>query len=217
MFWTWSWLQKAVHSSFTVSSMMINNEHLIITGWSSRLSIWVWWASELFFQVYPWGLHQFLQGSHFESINIYLSFATQAAIDVLPTGDNLNTWGNTDAINCELCGNRSTLLHIVNGCKTALDQGRYTFRHNTIVSYLVKYLKENVNQDTKVFPDIKGSTTTGTIPADIVPTAEKPDIVFLWITQRSLFRFSNSVFPLSLTSMVQGSIKPTNMAALLQI
>ncbi len=107
-----------------------------------------------------------------------LSFATRAAIDVLPTGDNLNTWGKTDAVNCELCGNRSTLLHVLNGCRTALNQGRYTFRHNAIVSYVVKYLKENVSQEWKVFADIQGCTTTGgTIPADIVPTAEKPDIV----------------------------------------
>ncbi len=106
---------------------------------------------------------------------------------MLPTGDNLNTWGKTNAINCELCGNRSTLLHILNGCKTALDQGRYTFRHNAVVSYLVKYLKENVNYDTKVFADIKGSSTTGgTIPADIVPTAEKPDIVCLDYSKKSI-------------------------------
>ena len=107
-----------------------------------------------------------------------LSFATRASIDVLPTGDNLNTWGKTDAVNCELCGNRSTLLHILNGCKTALNQGRYTFRHNAIISYLVNYLKDNVCQEIKVYADIRGSTTTGgTIPASIVPTAEKPDIV----------------------------------------
>ncbi len=107
-----------------------------------------------------------------------LSFATRAAIDVLPTGDNLKTWGKTDAANCELCGNRSTLLHILNGCKTALNQGRYTFRHNAIISHLVKYLRDNVCQEIKVYADIQGcSTTGGTIPASIVTTAEKPDIV----------------------------------------
>ncbi len=116
-----------------------------------------------------------------------LSFATRAAIDVLPTGDNLNTWGKTDAVNCELCGNRSTLLHVLNGCKTALNQGRYTFRHNAIVSYIVKYLKDNVNQDFKVYADIQGcSTTGGTIPANIVATAEKPDIVCVNFSTKSV-------------------------------
>ncbi len=134
--------------------------------------------------------------------NGLLSYATRAAID----GDNLNTCGNPppppDAINCKLCGNQSTLLHILNGYKTAHDQGRYTFRHNGIVSNLVKCLKENVNYDTKVFADIKGSSTNGgTIPADIVPIAEKPDIVCVDYSKKSIStyfkltkKFENSNF-----------------------
>ncbi len=107
-----------------------------------------------------------------------LSFATRATIDVLPSGDNLRIWGKSDKTNCELCGNKSTLLHILNACKTAIDQGRYTFRHNAIISFLVKFLKDNVTDEIKVYADIQGCTTTGgTIPANIVATAEKPDIV----------------------------------------
>ncbi len=107
-----------------------------------------------------------------------LSFATRAAINVLPSGDNLTIWGKSDKGNCELCGNRSTLLHILNGCTTSLNQGRYTFRHNTIISYLVKFLKENVDEAIQVYSDISGCTVNGgTIPPQIVPTAEKPDSV----------------------------------------
>ena len=107
-----------------------------------------------------------------------LSFATRAAIDVLPSGDNLNIWGKSDKSSCDLCGNKSTLLHILNACKTSLNQGRYTFRHNAIIEFLVKYLKDNVCNETKVYADIQGcSITGGTIPAHIVVTAEKPDIV----------------------------------------
>ncbi len=107
-----------------------------------------------------------------------LSFATRAAINVLPSGDNLKIWGRSDKGNCELCGNGSTLLHILNGCTTSLQQGRYTFRHNAVVSYLVKFLRENVDKDTKVYADIQGCTVNGgSIPAQVVPTAEKPDIV----------------------------------------
>ncbi len=116
-----------------------------------------------------------------------LSFATRAAIDVLPSGDNLKIWGKSDNINCELCGNKNTLLHILNACKTALNQGRYTFRHNAVISYLVKYLKENVSNETKVYADIQGCTTTGgSIPAHIVATAEKPDIVCVNDTTKSI-------------------------------
>ncbi len=123
-----------------------------------------------------------------------LSFATRAAIDVLPSGDNLKVWGKSDNIKCELCGNKNTLLHILNACKTALNQGRYTFRHNAVISYLVKYLKDNVNEETKVYADLQGYTTTGgTIPANIVVTAEKPDIVCVNSTTKSIVILELSV------------------------
>ncbi len=116
-----------------------------------------------------------------------LSFATRAAIDVLPTGDNLKIWGKSDKVNCELCGNRSTLLHVLNGCTTALNQGRFTFRHNAIISFLVGFLKENVSEAIKVYSDIQGCTVNGgTIPAHIVPTAEKPDIVCVNAKEKSI-------------------------------
>ena len=70
-----------------------------------------------------------------------LSFATRAAINVLPSGDNLKLWGKSDKTNCELCGNKSTLLHILNNCATSLNQGRYTFRHNAIISHVVQFLR----------------------------------------------------------------------------
>ena len=106
-----------------------------------------------------------------------LSFAARAAIDVLPTPDNLCQWGKHSHDNCTLCNSKGTQHHILNFCQVSLEQGRYTFRHNNILRYIVKFLVDNSNGAIKVFSDIKGYTINGgTIPASIIPTQEKPDI-----------------------------------------
>ena len=60
-----------------------------------------------------------------------LGFAINSSIDTLPTLRNLKLWGKKMSSNCKLCGNTQTLLHVLAGCKTMLDQGRYTCRHNS--------------------------------------------------------------------------------------
>ncbi len=108
-----------------------------------------------------------------------LSFATRACIDVLPTGDNLKKWGKKVSEECSLCGNNETLHHTLNFCPTSLAQGRYTFRHNQIVTHLVKFLKDN-NSSISVFADLEGHTINGgTVPPQVIPTQEKPDIVVI--------------------------------------
>ena len=60
-----------------------------------------------------------------------LSFAINASIDTLPTFRNLKLWGMKMSANCKLCGNTQPLLRVLAGCKTMLEQGRYTWRHNS--------------------------------------------------------------------------------------
>ena len=45
-------------------------------------------------------------------------------------------------INSTLCGtpNYSTLKHILNKCPTALNQGIFTRRHDSLLEYIIKYL-----------------------------------------------------------------------------
>ena len=45
-------------------------------------------------------------------------------------------------LECSLCGsNNPTLKHILNGCYTALQQGRYTWRHDKILKCITTCLK----------------------------------------------------------------------------
>ena len=55
----------------------------------------------------------------------------------MPTPDNLRCWGVSRVeLSCVLCHKVSTLRHILTGCPVALHQGRYTWRHNSVLSVI---------------------------------------------------------------------------------
>lgn len=68
----------------------------------------------------------------------YLKFLLNGPNNSLPTGDNLRRWSNSHvSVRCACCGMaHPTLLHVLNGCKTMLKQGRYTWRHNNVLACL---------------------------------------------------------------------------------
>ena len=113
-----------------------------------------------------------------------LSFAIRASIDFLPTLSNLYKWGKRSTDLCKLCGGKETLQHVLNSCPKALEQGRFTWRHNCILNEIIKLIKENRNIET-LHADLPGySTAGGTIPSNIIVTSCKPDIVV--INQKSI-------------------------------
>ena len=75
-----------------------------------------------------------------------LSFATRAAIDSLPTPQNLKLWGKRLNGNCSLCNCKGTLAHILNMCTVALQQGRLTYRHS-VLRYVVKEVKKSAEEN----------------------------------------------------------------------
>ena len=89
-----------------------------------------------------------------------LKFLLNSTHNVLPTSDNLRRWGKTVVDSrCCLCGYSSpTLKHILNGCSMALKQGRYTWRHDSILLHLSGELHsflQRVNSSTVLATDIK--------------------------------------------------------------
>ena len=110
-----------------------------------------------------------------------LSFAARAAIDCLPSPDNLKLWGKSTTDKCSLCNSRATLQHILNMCPKALDQGRLTYRHNSVLRYMVNELKSKAASNgipVSVYADLPGFRINGgTVPPNVMPTTEKPDIV----------------------------------------
>ena len=106
-----------------------------------------------------------------------MKFLLNSTIDTLPTKVNLKLWGKVSSDKCR-CGSRQTLNHILNCCGPSLRDGRYTFRHDNVLSYIGKCLNK---QKYTCYIDLEGSQTSagGTIPPNLVVTTLKPDIVII--------------------------------------
>ena len=100
------------------------------------------------------------------------------------------------------CGKKETLNHILNGCKVALEQGRYTFRHDSVLSYIAKCLNKN---KFNCYVDIDGYQTPagGTLPPNIIVSTLRPDIVIEDTRKKTLT-------VLELTVPGEGRIKESN-------
>ncbi|KAL0148227.1 hypothetical protein M9458_056459 [Cirrhinus mrigala] len=71
-----------------------------------------------------------------------ISFLLRSVYDTLPTPTNLHKWGFREDPLCKLCGERGTMAHILSGCKTALAQGRYRWRHDKVLTILANTLEQ---------------------------------------------------------------------------
>ena len=120
-----------------------------------------------------------------------MKWLLNASIDTLPTKVNLKLWGKVTNEKC-FCGQRQTLNHILNCCVVSLNQGRYTYRHDNIQSYIHKCL------DTSkyiCYTDIPGHQTQegGTIPPEVAVTTLKPDIVIIDKRRKNIHIFELTV------------------------
>ena len=98
-------------------------------------------------------------------------FLMNSTLDTLPTNSNLLKWGKRSNVHCELCHGKGTLLHTLNNCPTMLKQGRYTWRHNSVLKLIASMLVTHINQTNwKVFANLPKMTCSanGTIPQDII-------------------------------------------------
>ena len=89
-------------------------------------------------------------------------FARRALILNLGNNSNLKRWNIRDSANCDLCNKLQTQLHVFSNCKVALEQQRYTWRHNSILMTIIHHLKVAVGADLRLFADCPNSGTTCT-------------------------------------------------------
>ena len=82
---------------------------------------------------------------------------------------------------CTTQPKKATLFHILNNCDGFLgEKERMTWRHNSILSYMVETLKENAPDNIQIFGDLNGHNINGgTIPQNIITTTSRPDLVIL--------------------------------------
>ena len=86
---------------------------------------------------------------------------------------------------CLLCKNRDSTLHTFNECKTMLDQGRYTYGHDSVPNFIVSNIDQN---QFTVYSDVNGyqATNVGTIPMTMAVTQLKPDLVIVKEKEKKL-------------------------------
>ena len=102
--------------------------------------------------------------------NIF-NFSIKYLNNTLATRKNLHLWGLSAAPDCSFCLQPESLLHIVAGCKTYLEQGRYTWRHNSALSFIAQTL-QSINS-AKLYVDLPGYLSPCTITGDSL----RPDII----------------------------------------
>ena len=78
----------------------------------------------------------------------------------------------------EFCGNIQTLLHVLSNCNTALEQGRYTWRHNSVLSSIIDVIRADLIDGFSLYSDLEGHRAPhgGVVPPDVLVTPLKPDL-----------------------------------------
>ena len=79
-------------------------------------------------------------------------FAMSANEDQLPTQSMLKHWGYVQEASCHVCrgeakGDKAgSLSHILSRCQSSLDQGRYTWRHDSVLLSIYESVREVVDR-----------------------------------------------------------------------
>ena len=114
-------------------------------------------------------------------LSYFLIAICNSFLDTLPTKNNLSCWGKRSNTKCDLCGRKETLQHVINNCRIMLDQGRYTWRHNSVLRIILDSLQDVSAPSWKIYCDLEGASKIAgtTIPPDILPTQQRPDLVLI--------------------------------------
>ena len=67
--------------------------------------------------------------------NIF-NFTVKYINNTLPTKKNLSRWGLSSTSDCSICLKPESPLHMVAGCTTYRNDGRFTWRHNSMLQFI---------------------------------------------------------------------------------
>ena len=91
--------------------------------------------------------------------------------NTLSTKINHKRWGLSSSSACTFCLTQESLLHIVSGCKVYLQEGRYTWRHYSLLRFIATTFRSL--QHAKIFAEIPGFLSTSVITGDDL----RPDLL----------------------------------------
>ena len=118
-----------------------------------------------------------------------MSFVLRSSIDCLPSLAVLKRMHKRTSTSCPLCGNHQTLHHILNFCSVSLQQGCYTWRHNSILNHLFQSPSSPYSSVTPcptILADLPDCPlpTGSTIPPNVLCTSLRPDLVILFPSRK---------------------------------
>ena len=129
------------------------------------------------------GGESFLEEDHEEWTHQWsVILLLRAGSDTLPTPMNLHRMRIQHSSKCPLCSSMR-FTHILKGCFTALHQGRYTRRHDSVLANISQGIQSLLPDSTTLYADLDGMRTENnppsTNPPNILSTAMQPDIVII--------------------------------------
>ena len=104
--------------------------------------------------------------------NIF-NFMIKYLNNTLPTKKNLHKWSLSDSPSCSFCLNPETLQHIVSSCNSYLADGRYTWRHNSVLLFLARSFSSL--QNCLLYADLPFFSSPSLITGDSL----RPDLVLI--------------------------------------
>ena len=77
-------------------------------------------------------------------------FSLNAVQDTLPHIATSAMWRKREGLStaCKLCGERQTLLHVLNNCPKALNMHRYNEQHNAVLEVISKSMAKSLPDPT---------------------------------------------------------------------
>ena len=100
--------------------------------------------------------------------NVY-AFTRKAIVFSLANNTNLASWKKVVSNQCGLCkSNKQSQIHMLNNCLTAVQSGRYTWPHDTILFTICHYLSMLEKCGYTIYADILGYKNPRNLRPDIV-------------------------------------------------
>ena len=101
------------------------------------------------------------------------NFSIKYLNNTLPTRKNLCKWSISQSSACSFCLQSETLQHVISSCKCYLEEGRCTWRHNSVLLYLANTFSSL--SPCKVYADLPSFTS----PCLITGDSFRPDLLLL--------------------------------------
>ena len=121
-----------------------------------------------------------------------LKFSINAVQDTLPHNVNLARWRKNECLSpfCKLCGEKQTLIHVLNSCPKALSLCCYNEGHDAVLDGLANVFARSLPEENKHNADLPNPKPY-LVPSHIAQTDERPDLEIqtnsareVWVIER---------------------------------